>query len=804
MKCKAVGPSNAKILIVGEFATSDDLVKGTPFNGSAGKLLTRVLADLGVSRDSVRLTNVCQYQAPRNDPKKLFLKFTKKTKLPSDRLAEGLRELKEEVANLKPDLIICLGGLAMWAFTGEFEITKWRGSQLWHEYEGGTCCLLPTYSPGVVLRKYSWLNILQMDLRRALTYRSWKKPVYNLTIAPSYLTVMTLLDGFLTRANKGESIKLAGDYETRAGHIACLGLAWSRRDAICIPFMKKDSPSGYWTEEQEFTIVKYLRQLFLHPNVKMVFQNVAYDIQYSVRSWLLFFPCHMDTMVAHHVCWPGMKKSLDFLASMYCEFYQYWKDDGKHFDLEHHDESRLWEYNAMDCTYTYEISDELEDLIPKLGLEGPNDFQHKQIVMTTRMMIRGVKRDADYQSSLFWSLSSAAEKYQLWLDSIIEHPVNIRSPKQLSDLFYTELGQQRVFNKEGGLTTNEVAMLKIAKRTPILQPVVNAILDMRSIGVYSSTFVGMRTDIDGRLRCSYSVAGTDTYRYASSQNAFGSGGNLQNIPGEKEAEINRFALPNIRKMFIPDQGYIIGDADLDRADAQVVAWEADDEILKIVFREGLDLHLANARDVFNLPFSIDDLRDPKLLEKIAKRYKHERRMAKMFVHGTNYGGSARTMAMHCKISIREAEEGQRIWFTNHPGIKEWQHRIEMQLQLERSVSNKFGYRIQYFDRPDTLLPEALAWIPQSTVALVIDKGMYEVDTTLPQVELLMQVHDSIVFQCKKELWLPDTVARLQSCLEVVVPYDDPLIIGTGLKISDKNWGDCEEVAWEKAAYSMVS
>lgn len=55
-----------------------------------------------------------------------------------------------------------------------------------------------------------------------------------------------------------------------------------------------------------------------------------------------------------------------------------------------------------------------------------------------------------------------------------------------------------------------------------------------------------------------------------------------------------FKLPNIRKIFIPDPGYVVFDCDLAGADAQVVAWEADDEDLKRAFRAKLDVHAHNA------------------------------------------------------------------------------------------------------------------------------------------------------------------------------------------------------------------
>lgn len=70
-----------------------------------------------------------------------------------------------------------------------------------------------------------------------------------------------------------------------------------------------------------------------------------------------------------------------------------------------------------------------------------------------------------------------------------------------------------------------------------------------------------------------------------------------NRPAEK------LVLPNVRKLIIPDPGYAIYEADLAGADAQVVAWEAEDDDLKSAFRAGLDVHSKNAEDMWGTEFT---------------------------------------------------------------------------------------------------------------------------------------------------------------------------------------------------------
>ncbi len=237
-------------------------------------------------------------------------------------------------------------------------------------------------------------------------------------------------------------------------------------------------------------------------------------------------------------------------------------------------------------------------------------------------------------------------------------------------------------------------------------------------------------------------------------------------------------LPNVKKLFLPDLGYIIVDCDLAQADAQVVAWEADDDALKQIFRDpDLDLHDENAKAIFGYT------------------NKQKRQLAKGGVHATNYDVRPRTLAAALGITIHEAERFINLWFAAHPGIKAWQNRIAMQLATTRTVENKFGNRRYYFDRIEHLLPQALAWIPQSTVALVINRALVNVDTNLlDRVEPLMQVHDSLVMQIRKSAY-PSVLPELKRNMEIVIPYSDPLIIPVGIEASSSSWGEVKEVDW---------
>lgn len=256
----------------------------------------------------------------------------------------------------------------------------------------------------------------------------------------------------------------------------------------------------------------------------------------------------------------------------------------------------------------------------------------------------------------------------------------------------------------------------------------------------------------------------------------------------KIREIAFFVKPNVRKMFVPDIGYTLFDCDLKQADAQVVAWEAGDEPLKEIFRSGEDLHDTNAKDIYSL--------------RTAPTH-HQRQMAKHGVHGTNFGAHPRTLAKKLDMTVQQASAFQARWFKLHPAIKAWHKRVEQQLMQTRTVRNAFGYRRIFFDRIDNILPEALAWVPQSTTVNVIDKGLLRVARELraglwgdgSDVQLLLQVHDSGVGQFKNHLYR--TIRKqIEQCMLIPVPYDDPLTIPVEISCSRVSWGDCHKVPFE--------
>ncbi len=238
--------------------------------------------------------------------------------------------------------------------------------------------------------------------------------------------------------------------------------------------------------------------------------------------------------------------------------------------------------------------------------------------------------------------------------------------------------------------------------------------------------------------------------------------------------------PNVRMMFVPDPDFVLCEVDLKQADAQVVAWEANDQPLMELFsRNDIDVHTENAK----VAFATDHIT------------KHMRQTSKSLVHATNYGGSPRGIAKRIGLKTAQVETFQRRWFAAHPAIHAWHTRVSFLLQTKRTTTNILGFRKIWFDRVDGLLPEALAWIPQSTVALVINTGMQNCVRNVQDVVPLLQVHDSFLFQIRRDS-IRSCLPRVRDAMAVALPYAHPLTIPVTLKTSLVSWGEMIPTTWE--------
>lgn len=783
------GPSTAKVMIVGDFPSEHELLKGTPFSSSSGFELTKMLREANMFRESCFITTVCRTRAPRGSIEGLvalkkkdigqgYQIFNGRPVHPL--VMQGIAELKQEIELVKPNVIVAMGNLALFALTGQWGVNSWRSSIMEATLVPGVK-VIPTLNPAILHAQWKWRPLVVHDLKRVqreMRFPEINRPKYEFLLRPNYSMAVNVLEQLVKQAeaNPGQ-LKLGTDIETRAGHISCIGFAWSETEAICIPFMTVTG--HYWSLDEEAHLCHLIYRL--SQLAVFVGQNFNYDAQYCHRHWHWIAKYTVrDTMLEHHSCFSNMEKNLSFLSSMYCDDHLHWKDDRTLWEQGEDGEGEVeyWRYNCTDCCRTLKIHNVLDGaVIPAFKLEKIAQFQEELALPVLKTMNRGLRVDKEERARFALELMEETEKRLTWLRDVLGRDVNIKSPLQMKELFYNELGQPPVISKKtGNPTTDDEALHRIAVREPILRPVTRKISELRSLGVFHSTFIEAPLDTDGRIRTSFNIAGTDTYRFASRKNAYGTGLNMQNIPSGGETEDGGLELPNVRKIFIPDEGCEFFDIDLDSADLRIVAAES-----KCAW---LNEQLANRRKPY-VEVAKEYYRDTS----ITKEHKSYP-VFKALCHGTHYLGTPEGMAGKIGLLVHEVERIQKWYYGLCPEIKVWQDEIKKQVAGRRWIQNVFGYRFNFFDRIEgTIFNQAVAWIPQSTVACLINRAYVNIDRNLPEVEILLQVHDSLAGQYPAHIG--GIKERIIKESQIELPFETPIIIPVGIKTSVKSWGDCK-------------
>lgn len=451
-------------------------------------------------------------------------------------------------------------------------------------------------------------------------------------------------------------------------------------------------------------------------------------------------------------------------------------------------EKEYWRYNCRDAVATWEIDEEQMRRVRKWEEKRQRivEFQNDMFWPLWRMSERGIRIDGKKREEIRKELVEVAEERLRWIEEALGHSINLASPKQMKTLFYNDLGQKevKVFSQGGyRVSCDDKALQKIMEREPLLRPLIKRIQDYRSCQRILETFIDGAMLRDGRICCSYDITGTKTDRFAHKKTIFGYGTNLGNIPANSKPQPGEMLLPNVREMFIPDEGMEYFDVDLDSADLNIVAWESRCHELQQMILEGYKVYVEIAKEYYHNP----------KIDKDHWAYK----LFKSLCHGTNYLGQASGLAGRLGLSVYEVGKIQKWYFGKFPEIKDWQGEIKAQIRERGWIENIFGRRNYFLGRiSDKSYREGIAWIPQSTVARIIDIGLVRIDR-LEQEEnipiyLLNQVHDSLdgeyPISLEEKMGLKEKIIE---CCRVELPYENPRTIPADIHTSTKSWGHCK-------------
>ena len=452
-------------------------------------------------------------------------------------------------------------------------------------------------------------------------------------------------------------------------------------------------------------------------------------------------------------------------------------------------ESRLQTYCGLDCGVTVEVFEEISDLGPRPQIY---DFERALQAPYMAMMLKGFAIDELGRRQAAARLREREALLQMRLNQLAgavwDKPLNPRSPKQLQEFFYGAMKLPEIWLSQKGerkLSTNREALEKLDEYMHA-RPFVSAILTLREITKQLNVFE-TEIDGDGRFRTSYNIAGTETGRPSSSENAFGTGGNAQNIA------------PGLRHVFVADRGYKLAVIDLEQVEARDVGFFCGCLFGDWAFLDACesgDLHTTNAKRIWpELGWPGTPKGDRLVADQLFYRDFTYRDMAKRGSHLSNYSGTAWTASRALKVPLKLMEDFQSRYCRGpeaaYPAIPQYWQWIATELQTKGQLVTPFGRRRHFFGRPGdpTTIREAIAFVPQSTTADRMNLGLWRVWKHQPRCQLLAQTYDSITFQAPDDRQFDQEVARALELIrvELVAPNGRSYVVPGEAKVG-WNWG----------------
>lgn len=145
------GNSQAEIMLVGEAPGAKEDESGRPFVGPAGRILNKILEEVGIRREDVYITGVVKCRPPQN-------------RLPKrEEVAACVPFLAKQIEILQPKIIVCLGSLAAKTIIDpKTKISEVRGK--WVEKNGRK--IMPTYHPASVFHDQEKMDAIREDFRQ--------------------------------------------------------------------------------------------------------------------------------------------------------------------------------------------------------------------------------------------------------------------------------------------------------------------------------------------------------------------------------------------------------------------------------------------------------------------------------------------------------------------------------------------------------------------------------------------------------------------------------------------------------------
>lgn len=400
-------------------------------------------------------------------------------------------------------------------------------------------------------------------------------------------------------------------------------------------------------------------------------------------------------------------------------------------DLILEDKTDLTTKACYEAYTAYASSAKLEKRLKEDGLWSLFEEIEMPLVFTLYDMEKnGVKVEAEALKLYGDQLGDKIVELEKEIYKDANETFNINSPKQLGVVLFENMKIPGGRKTKTGYSTAADVLEKLAPEYPI----VAKILEYRQLTKLKSTYAdGLAGYIqeDGRIHGKFNQTVTATGRISSTEP------NLQNIP--VRVELGRM----IRKVFVPEEGYVFVDADYSQIELRVLAHCSGDEQLIKAYREEADIHRITASQVFHVPF--DEVTDL------------QRRNAKAVNFGIVYGISSFGLSQDLSITRKEAAKYIEDYFHTYPGIKAFLDDAVAHAKENGYVKTLFGRRRPVPELASSNFMQrsfgervAMNAPIQGTAADIMKIAMIGVNKRLKEQKLksrlVLQVHDELLIE----------------------------------------------------------
>jgi len=475
-------------------------------------------------------------------------------------------------------------------------------------------------------------------------------------------------------------------------------------------------------------------------------QNLKYDVQVLRTNGIEVQNLAFDTMVASYLLDPGRgQHNLDAMSLRHLGIKKTPTVDligkGKtQISMLEVPVEVVGKYAAedADCTFRlmklFEPRLAAEDLLPLF-----RDVEMPLVRVLLDMERAGVLIDSEYLAGMSVELQASAERLTGEIHGLAGEEFNINSPKQLGPILFERLeiqkgSKKRLKRTKTGYSTDAATLANYADH-----PIIAKLLEYREVVKLRSTYVDALPKLvhkkSGRIHSSFNQTVAATGRLSSQDP------NLQNIPIRTELG------KRIRKAFVAEAGYRLVCADYNQIELRLMAHLSEDAALLDVYARGGDVHAETAARMFGC--DVGDVT------------REQRGRAKAINFGILYGMGPQRLSRDLKITLQEGKEFLERYFSEFPGVREFQRGAIEMARTEGFVTTLLGRR-RVIGEIHSPMPGVRANAEnmamntplQGTAADLIKLAMIRVHKKLHEgnfaARMILQVHDELVFEAPED------------------------------------------------------